>query len=93
MPSITKEGKEPLRNSLADPFYAVDRGIFQIVQPSDQDGGCALSLALKRPAFYPLERAVMAIRFNEAFFGTQFPPRSRLRKHIKYLVRDDKKKD
>jgi homoserine O-succinyltransferase/O-acetyltransferase len=94
--SMTKEGrKESLFAGLEDPFYAVDSRDYQIVQPNEgkiwSGGGQILCIEKDRP-FIALERAIMAIRFNEAFFGTQFHPEADSDGMYRYLIRDDKKK-
>jgi homoserine O-succinyltransferase len=94
--TITKEGRsEPLFNGLEDPFYAVDSRDYQIVQPNEgkiwSGGGNILCIEKERP-FVALERAVMAIRFNEAIIGTQFHPEADSDGTYRYLIRDDKRK-
>jgi homoserine O-succinyltransferase len=94
--SMTKEGrKEPFFAGLEDPFYAVDSRDYQIVHPNEgkiwSGGGQILCIEKDRP-FVALERAIMAIRFNEAFFGTQFHPEADADGMYRYLIRDDKKK-
>ena len=93
---LTKEGrKERLFKDLEDTFYAVDSRDYQIVQPNEgkiwSGGGNILAIEKDRP-FIALERAVMAIRFNEAIIGTQFHPEADADGTYRYLVRDDKKK-
>lgn len=92
----TKEGlKESLFAGLAEPFYAVDSRDYQIVEPDQTKiwtgGGNILCIEKDRP-FISLERAVMAIRFNEAIFGVQFHPEADSDSMFRYLVREDKKK-
>jgi homoserine O-succinyltransferase/O-acetyltransferase len=94
--TLTKEGRgEPLFAGLEDPFYAVDSRDYQIVQPNEgkiwSGGGHVLSIEKDRP-FVALERAVMAIRFNEAIIGTQFHPEADADGTYRYLIRDDKRK-
>jgi GMP synthase-like glutamine amidotransferase len=94
--TITKEGRtEPLFNGLDDPFYAVDSRDYQIVQPNEgkiwSGGGNILCIEKDRP-FVALERAIMAIRFNEAIIGTQFHPEADADGTYRYLIRDDKRK-
>lgn len=91
----TKEGKkELLFLHLQDPFYAVDSRDYQIVQPNEgkiwSGGGQILCIEKERPLI-PLERAVMAIRFNEAIIGTQFHPEADSDGMHRYFLRDDKK--
>jgi homoserine O-succinyltransferase/O-acetyltransferase len=94
--NITKAGrKEKLFAGLEDTFYTVDSRDYQIVQPNEgkiwSGGGNILCIEKDRP-FIALERAVMAIRFNEAFVGTQFHPEADSDGMYRYLIRDDKKK-
>ncbi len=62
---------------LPEPFYAVDSRDWQVVQPNHKRftelGAVLLALEKERPNV-ELERCMMAIRFNEYFFGTQFHP-------------------
>ena len=74
----TKEGKEDfLLKDLPDPFYAVDSRSFQFIEPNfetlEKMGMKIVALEKVRPHIH-LERAVMAIRFSEEIFGTQFHP-------------------
>jgi homoserine O-succinyltransferase len=92
----TKDGmQEPLFRNLEEPFYAVDSRDYQILEPNEakiwSGGGNVLCLEKHRPLVL-LERAVMAIRFNEAFIGTQFHPEADVDSMYMYLMRDDKKK-
>jgi GMP synthase-like glutamine amidotransferase len=92
----TKDGMhEPFFAGLADPFYAVDSRDYQLLSPNEakiwSGGGTILCIEKDRP-FIPLERAVMAIRFNEAFIGVQFHPETDSDGMYKYLLREDKKK-
>jgi homoserine O-succinyltransferase/O-acetyltransferase len=91
----TSEGHhDPLFRSLDDPFWAVDSRDYQIIQPNEDkivaDGGAVLCIEKYRP-HVDLERAVMAIRFNEAFIGTQFHPEADAVGMRMYLLREDKK--
>lgn len=54
-------------------------------------GGTILAIEKERP-HVPLERAIMAIRFNENMVGTQFHPEADSIGMTMYLQRDDKKK-
>lgn len=91
----TVEGHhDPLLRSLGDPFWAVDSRDYQITEPNEQAikqrGGSILCLEKYRPDV-KLARAVMAIRFDEAFFGTQFHPEADAAGMRMYLLREDKK--
>ncbi len=91
----TSEGRhDPMLKSLGDPFWTVDSRDYQITQPDDskirKGGGAILCLEKLRP-HVDLERAVMAIRFDEAFIGTQFHPEADPVGMRMYLLRTDKK--
>jgi homoserine O-succinyltransferase len=92
---LVRDGKnEPVFQGLLDPFYAVDSRDFQVIQPNQnrmrQMGARILGLEKERPHI-PLERAIMAIRFNEYMIGTQFHPEADATGMSMYLLRDDKK--
>jgi len=92
---LVKDGKsEPVFNGLLDPFYSVDSRDFQVVQPNQnrlhQMGAKILCIEKDRP-HVPLERAVMAIRFNKYMIGTQFHPEADAEGMTMYLQREDKK--
>lgn len=80
---------------LPDPFYAVDSRDFQVIQPNHNHirsmGGAILAIEKKRP-HVAFERAIMAMRFNEYFIGTQFHPEADAVGMSMYLQREDKKK-
>lgn len=91
----TDEGMhEPLFRSLNDPLWAVDSRDYQITDPNlskiKNRGGSLLALEKVRPHVH-LDRAVMAIRFDEAFIGTQFHPEADAPGMRMYLLREDKK--
>ncbi|PZX61867.1 type 1 glutamine amidotransferase [Hydrotalea sandarakina] len=90
------EGKhEPIFNGLHDPFYAVDSRDFQVIKPNHEQikkmGGAFLAIEKERP-HVPYERALMAVRFNDCFVGTQFHPEADAVGMQMYLQRADKKK-
>lgn len=74
----TEEGnQEFLFKNLLDPFYAVDSRAYQFIEP-DMDrlnelGMKIMAIEKSRPHIH-LERAVMAVRFSDEIFGTQFHP-------------------
>lgn len=86
--------RDPLLRSLGDPFWAVDSRDYQVTQPKinkiKRDGGNVLAIEKYRPEVN-LERAVMAIRFDECIFGTQFHPEADAVGIRSYLLREDKK--
>ena len=69
--------KETIFEGLKDPFYSVDSRDYQVTEPNHNKlhemGASILAIEKDRP-HVPLERAVMAIRFNENMIGTQFHP-------------------
>ncbi|MCW3080329.1 GMP synthase [Segetibacter sp.] len=82
-------------DGLKNPFYAVDSRDFQVIEPDykkmEEMGAKILALEKERP-HVPLERAIMAIRFNDYFIGTQFHPEADAIGMSMYLQREDKKK-
>lgn len=85
---------DPIFNGLSDPFYGVDSRDYQVVQTDKKRvhemGGEILCIEKERP-HVPLERAVMAIRFNPYMVGTQFHPEADAQGMSMYLQREDKK--
>ena len=90
-----EEGRdEPVFAGLQDPFYAVDSRDYQVVEPDHrrvQELGATLLAIEKERPHIPLERAIMAIRFNENMIGTQFHPEADAIGMAMYLQRQDKK--
>ena len=86
---------ESVLNGLRNPFYAVDSRDFQVVEPNHnklhQLGGTILAIEKERPHI-PLERAIMAVRFNEHMIGTQFHPEADAIGMSMHLQTEDKKK-
>ncbi|HTQ26633.1 MAG TPA: hypothetical protein VMI35_00825 [Puia sp.] len=91
---LTEGKKEPVFSGLKDPFYAVDSRDYQVIQPDKarlrKIGAHVLAIEKERP-HVPLERAVMAIRFNSYMIGTQFHPEADAVGMSMYLQREDKK--
>jgi homoserine O-succinyltransferase/O-acetyltransferase len=86
--------QESIFDGLNDPFYAVDSRDYQVIQPNHNIikhmGATILAIEKERP-HVPLERAIMAIRFNEHMVGTQFHPEADAIGMTMYLQREDKK--
>ena len=86
---------ENVFGGLMDPFYAVDSRDFQLIHPNHSRirsmGGQILCIEKERP-HVPLERAVMAIRFNEHMIGTQFHPEADPIGMSLHLQTEDRKK-
>ncbi len=86
---------EPIFNGLKDPFYAVDSRDYQVIEPNHKRlremGASILAIEKDRP-HVALERAVMAVRFNKYFVGTQFHPEADAIGMSMYLQTEEKKK-
>jgi homoserine O-succinyltransferase/O-acetyltransferase len=90
------QGKEEqVFEGLHNPFYMVDSRDYQVIQPNHiklhQMGATILALEKERPHI-PLERAIMAIRFNKNMIGTQFHPEADAIGMSTHLQTDEKKK-
>ncbi|MEN5307506.1 GMP synthase [Chryseobacterium cucumeris] len=92
----TEEGKEEfLFKNLQDPFYAVDSRAYQFIEPDHdrfQELGMTIMAIEKFRPHINLERAVMAVRFSEEIFGTQFHPEANPESLIENL-KDEKNKE
>lgn len=81
-------------DGLSNPFYAVDSRDFQVIEPNHNRlkslGAKILAIEKERP-HVPFERAIMSIRFNDYFIGTQFHPEADPQGMSMYLEREDKK--
>ena len=92
---LLEDGKnEPVFNGLNEPFYAVDSRDWQVIEPqmNIMYKGAKILCIEKERTHVPLERAIMAIRFNEYFFGTQFHPEADAIGMSMYLQTEEKKK-
>jgi len=81
-------------SGLPDPFYAVDSRDWQVIEPHMNilfKGAKILCIEKDRP-HVPYERAIMAMRFNEYFIGTQFHPEADAIGMSVYLQTEEKKK-
>lgn len=80
---------------LRNPFYSVDSRDYQVIEPNHnklhQMGASILAIEKERPHI-PLERAIMAVRFNENMIGTQFHPEADAVGMSMHLQTEDKKK-
>jgi GMP synthase-like glutamine amidotransferase len=68
---------EVLFKGLANPFFIVDSREWQVINPNEnrfKETGAQLLAIEKERSHISLPRAMMAIRFNQYFFGTQFHP-------------------
>ena len=92
---LLEDGKnEPVFNGLNEPFYAVDSRDWQVIEPQINIlyKGAKILCIEKERTHIPFERAIMAIRFNEYFFGTQFHPEADAIGMSMYLQTEEKKK-
>jgi len=91
---LTDAENEPIFAGLQDPFYAVDSRDYQVIEPRHQKiremGATILAIEKNRP-HVPLERAIMAVRFNENMIGTQFHPEADAIGMLLYLKTPEKK--
>jgi homoserine O-succinyltransferase/O-acetyltransferase len=87
-------GLEPIFDGLLNPFYGVDSRDYQVIDPNHKRikeiGGQILAIEKERPHI-PLPRAIMAMRFNAYFVGTQFHPEADAMGMQMYLQTEDKK--
>ncbi|MEP6927088.1 MAG: GMP synthase [Ginsengibacter sp.] len=92
---LLKDGtEEPVFENMPDPFYAVDSRDFQAIEPRMDvlyKGAKILCIEKERP-HVPYERAIMAMRFNDYFIGTQFHPEADAIGMSMYLQTEEKKK-
>lgn len=91
-----QEGKDEfLFKNLQDPFYAVDSRAYQFIEPDhhrfEELGMTVMAIEKFRPHIN-LERAVMAVRFSDEIFGTQFHPEANPESLIENL-KDDKNRE
>ena len=74
---LENANEDAVFEGLKDTFYAVDSRDYQVISPNysvlEKMGGKVLSIEKERP-YVPFERAIMAVRFNKYFVGTQFHP-------------------
>lgn len=95
MHRLKEANHEAVFDGLEDPFYAVDSRDYQVIQPHHNKmkemGAVVLCIEKERP-HVPLERAIMAIRFNDYMIGTQFHPEADAIGMRMYLLQEDKKK-
>jgi GMP synthase-like glutamine amidotransferase len=92
----TDEGREEfLFKNLQDPFYAVDSRAYQFIEPDherfEELGMTIMAIEKFRPHIN-LERAIMAVRFSEEIFGTQFHPEANPESLIENL-KDEKNRE
>ncbi|WP_462264594.1 type 1 glutamine amidotransferase [Mucilaginibacter sp.] len=86
--------QEVIFEGLHDPFYAVDSRSWQVTHPDEDNlkkyGAVLLAIEKERP-YVDYPRAMMAIRFNDYFFGTQFHPEANPVGMKAHLINEEKK--
>jgi len=86
---------DPVLKKLKDPFYAVDSRDYQVIEPNHKKlremGAAILCIEKERP-HVAFERAIMGVRFNRYFIGTQFHPEADAIGMSMYLQTAEKKK-
>lgn len=92
---LVHDGSEDIVfEELKNPFFAVDSRDFQVVEPNhnkiNELGGKILAIEKERP-HVDFERAIMALRFNEYFIGTQFHPEADPCGMTLHLQKEEKK--
>lgn len=75
---LLADGKDEIVfEGMKDPFFAVDSRDYQVIEPDHpviaHRGATILAIEKERPHVL-LERAIMAVRFNDYMIGTQFHP-------------------
>ena len=87
--------QEHVFKGMRDPFYAVDSRDYQVIEPNhnrlNKIGANVLAIEKERPHVM-LERAIMAVRFNDYMIGTQFHPEADAIGMSLHLQTEEKKK-
>ena len=95
-PCHKTEEVEPVFSKLPNPFYIADFRDWQAVQPDwrriEKMGAKIVALEKIRP-HVPLERAVMAIRFSDEIFGTQFHPEADPKAMLWHFMEESKRQN
>jgi GMP synthase-like glutamine amidotransferase len=87
---------EPVFKGLANPFYSVDSRLWQVINPDEKrftDLGMQLLAIEKERPHIDMPRAMMAIRFSDYFFSTQFHPEADAAGVKLLLLKEEKKKE
>ncbi|WP_431199925.1 glutamine amidotransferase-related protein [Mucilaginibacter sp. P19] len=86
---------EQLFKGLGEPFYAVDSRSWQVINPDEKrfkELGMQLVAIEKERPHVDLPRAMMAIRYNDYFFATQFHPEADAGGMKGMLLREEKRR-
>jgi homoserine O-succinyltransferase len=91
----TDAGKnEPLFMELNNPFYGADFRKYEVISPDEnklKSLGAVITALERTPPEHTGDKALMAIRFSNEWFGTQFHPEAHPDGMLLYLRRQDKK--
>ena len=91
----TVEGtQEYLFQNLSDPFWAIDSRAYQCIEPDDEKLDLFDMKIVAMEKIRPhvnLERAIMAIRFSDEIFGTQFHPEAEPKGFLENLKDENNK--
>jgi GMP synthase-like glutamine amidotransferase len=85
---------DPILEGLANPFYAVDSRSWQVINPDEKrfkELGMQLVAIEKERPHIDMPRAMMAIRYNDYFFATQFHPEADANGMKALLLKEEKK--
>ncbi|MEN9612398.1 MAG: hypothetical protein RLZZ628_3212 [Bacteroidota bacterium] len=92
----TTEGlEEPFFAGLQKPFWIADFREWQVIEPDMEEMKAKhfKILAWEKPNTKRLPRAIMAIRFSDAFFATQFHPEADGGGMLAYFKMEEKKQE
>jgi GMP synthase-like glutamine amidotransferase len=88
--------KDEIFENLGLPFYAVDVRDYQMIEPDEEKivemGASILAIEQERDEPH-LPRAIMAVRFSNEFFGTQFHPEADADGMSRYYQLPEKRKE
>ena len=94
---LLKDGKDELVfEGMDDPFYVVDSRDYQVIDSLETSSKSGLPTVLaieKERPHVQLQRAIMAVRFNDFMIGTQFHPEADASGMSVYLKIPEKKKN
>ena len=95
---VTAEGeKEIVFEGMNNPFYAVDSRSYQVTADDEKQitdaGAKLLAIEKERPHRPQYKRALMAVRFNDYFIGTQFHPEADPTGMTMHLNSEEKKQN
>ena len=85
---------EEIFSGADETFFAMDSRDWQVIEPDEEQFeriGATLLAIEKERAHVNLERCMMAIRFNQYFFGTQFHPEADPVGMKKFLLQEENK--